>query len=120
MTPKMTAGRRLQADLDALLERAREELREPDLSWDEREQDIISRAAATADRAESLRSLFTTEQDGENRPAVLVKISAEIRSCDRQVVDLVSRVNPDVGPAPSERHVRAAKSRWDRRGLRSV
>lgn len=119
MTPKLTAGRRLQAELDELLKRAREALGEPGLTWDEREQDVIARAAATADRAEALRSLFGDEQDGQNRPTALVKISAEIRACDRQVVDLVAKVNPDVGPAPSERHVRAARSRWDRK-LRRV
>jgi hypothetical protein len=120
LTPKLTAGRRLRADLDAMLDRARDELREPGLSWDEREQDIISRAAAAADRADDLRAAFDAELSGENRATVLCKLSAEVRACDRAVVDLVAKVNPDVGSAPSERHVRAAKSRWDRRFLRSV
>jgi hypothetical protein len=115
----MTAGRRLRADLDALLERAREDLGEPNLNWDERELDVIARAAETADRADDLRAAFTAELAGDNRAAVLCKISAEVRACDKSVVDLVAKVNPGVGPASSERHVRAAKSRWDRR-LRTV
>ena len=41
MTPKLTAGRRLRADLDAMLARARHELGEPDLTWDERELDAL-------------------------------------------------------------------------------
>jgi hypothetical protein len=119
MTPKMTAGRRLREDMTAMLERAAEELGEPNLKWDEREREVIERAAAAADAAEALRKLFATEQGGENRYAVLVKLSAEARACDRQVVDLLTRVNPAEGQAKSERHVRAAKARYDIR-LRSV
>lgn len=112
MTPKMTAGRRLRTGLDAMLQRAREDLGEPELQWDERELDVIGRAVETADRAEELLALFDAEQAGENRPAVLVKISAEVRACDKAVSDLVAKVNPGVGPAKSERHQRAAHARW--------
>lgn len=112
MTPKMTAGRRLRMRLDDMLERAREELGEPGLQWDERELDAIERAAATADCSEELRALFDAEQDDQNRAAVLCKISAEIRACDKAVSDLVARVNPGVGVAKSERHQRAANARW--------
>jgi len=120
MTPKLTAGRRLRADLDAMLARARHELGEPDLTWDERELDVIGRASAAADRADALRAAFDAELEGQGRTPVLCKISAEVRACDKAVVDLVARVNPAPGPAPSERHVRAARPRWDRRLLRGV
>lgn len=112
MTPKLTAGRRLRAEVDAMLDRARVELGEPDLSWDERESDALTRACATADRVEVLQRAFDAEVGGEGRPAVLAKISAEMRALDRQVVDLVAKLNPGVGPAKSERHQRAAQSRW--------
>ncbi|WP_147378884.1 hypothetical protein [Mycobacteroides abscessus] len=119
MTPKMTAGRRLRSDMDSLLARARSECGQPALQWDEREQDALTRACATADRAEILRELFDTEQSGDCRATVLAKISAEVRALDRQVQDLLAKLNPGVGPAKSERHQRAAGARWDSR-LRSV
>ncbi|MDT5101291.1 MAG: hypothetical protein QOC76_5028 [Mycobacterium sp.] len=43
-----------------------------------------------------------------------VKLAAEIRLCEKHVVDLLARVNPEPGQAKSDRHVRAARSRWDR------
>lgn len=112
MTPKLTAGRRLAAEMDACLGRAREELGEPGLVWDERESDALARACATADRCEVLVKVFDAEHGGECRPAVLAKLSGEIRALDRQVVDLLGRLNPGVGAAKSERHQRAAGARW--------
>ena len=94
MTPKLTPGRRLRAEMNAALERARVEAAEPNLQWDERESDVLDRACATADRAEALRAVFDIEQAGDCRPAVLAKVSAEIRALDRQVVDLLGRLNP--------------------------
>jgi len=76
----------------------------------------IERAHGIADRAEVLRVRFDAEEAGDAQPAVLVKLSAELRLLDRQVVDLVARVNPGIGAAKSARHQRAAHSRWDRRG----
>lgn len=114
MTVKKTAGVRLRADLDAALARAGKEVGRP-LEWDEKELLTLVTAGKVADRAEVLRGMFADEQAGQARPTVLVKISAELRMCDRQVVDLVARINPGVGVAKSERHVRAARARWDRR-----
>lgn len=117
MTPRKTAGRRLREEMDAALERARVELREPGLQWDEREADALARACVTADRVETLQQAFDTELSGDARPAVLAKLSSELRALDRQVVDLLGRLNPGVGAAKSERHQRAAGARW---ALRSV
>lgn len=100
-----------------MLQRARDAVREPELQWDEREADALTRACATADRVETLQRAFDAEQDGEARPAVLAKLSSELRALDRQVVDLLGRLNPGVGLAKSERHQRAAGARW---ALRSV
>jgi len=112
MTVRKTAGVRLRAGLDAALARAGKELGRT-LEWDERELLTLGTAAQVADRAEVLREMFADEQAGKARPTILVKISAELRMCDRQVVDLVTRINPGVGVAKSERHVRAARHRWD-------
>lgn len=117
MTPRKTAGRRLREEMDSALERARVELGEPGLQWDEREADALTRACGTAERAESLQAVFDAEQAGDASPAVLAKVSAELRALDRQVVDLLGRLNPGVGAAKSERHQRAASARW---ALRSV
>lgn len=117
MTPKLTAGGRLKSAMNAALLRAREEMGQPSLEFDERERDILARAYDTADRAEALQEVFDSEQAGEGRPAVLAKVSGEIRALDRQVVDLVARVNLDVGPVKSERHQRAAQHRWSMRSV---
>ena len=48
----------------------------------------------------------------EPRPTALVKLSAEIRLCEKQAVDLTARVKLGLGAAKSPRHVRAAQARW--------
>lgn len=114
MTPKLTAGNRLRRDLDAALTAAGKELG-TQLEWDERELDAIGRAAATADRVEELREAFAAEQAGKARSGHLVRLSAEMRLLDRLVTDLLARLSLGVGPAKSQRHVRAARSRWERK-----
>lgn len=109
------AGARLRFDLDRALDRAGREIGQ-NLEWSEQESLVIDRAAAAADRGAVLAKLWKRELAGAADPAVLVKLSAELRACERAVVDLVARVNPGVGPAKSERHVRAARSRWSRGG----
>lgn len=108
-----SAGQRLRADLEAAKARASKE-QGAALVWTEFEADVIDRAASTADRAAQMRAAFAAELAGEAQPTVLAKLSAELRALDRLVVDLAAKVNPGLGPAKSERHVRAARSRWDR------
>ena len=120
MVRKVPAGRRLRTEMNAALERARVEAAEPNLQWDEREADALERACGTADRAEVLRAMFEAEQGADCRPALLAKVSAEIRALDRQVVDLLAMLNPGVGQARSERHQRAANYRWASKQLRSI
>ncbi|OBG76254.1 MULTISPECIES: hypothetical protein [unclassified Mycobacterium] len=98
------------------MEHAREELREPFLELTERELEAVDRACASADRAEELRWVYDEELVGERRPSILTKLSSEIRLCDRQVVDLVSRVQFGVGQAKSARHAYSANQRWHRDG----
>ncbi|SUA02954.1 Uncharacterised protein [Mycolicibacterium fortuitum] len=107
------AGRRLRWDMDQAQAEAGRETGQI-LEWSEHEQQIIDRAATAADRSEQLGRLWKQELAGEARASVLVKIAAEQRAQDRAVIDLISRVNPGVGVARSERHTRAARSRWDR------
>jgi len=64
----------------------------------EQESQIIERAAAAADREDVLRRLWKREIASECSTAVLVKLSAELRACEKAVVDLVARVNLGVGP----------------------
>jgi hypothetical protein len=109
----MTAGDQLRADMARALEHAAREAGRV-LEFDEREARTITAAAAAADRGEQLRALWDAELAGRTRPSVAVKLAAEIRLCEKHVVDLLARVNPGPGQVKSDRHVRAARSRWDR------
>jgi hypothetical protein len=109
----MTAGDQLRDDMARALAHAVRDAGRP-LEFDERETRTIDSAAAAADRGEQLAALWTAELTGEARVSVAVKIAAEIRLCEKHVADLLARVNPGPGQAKSERHVRAARSRWDR------
>jgi hypothetical protein len=109
------AGARLRFDLDQVLDRASREIGQK-LEWSEQELLVIDRAAAAADREAVLGRLWKKELTGDASPTVLVKLSAEMRACERAVIDLVARVNPGIGPAKSDRHQRAAQSRWGRGG----
>ncbi|WP_245008686.1 hypothetical protein [Mycolicibacterium farcinogenes] len=107
------AGRRLRWDMDQARAEASRELNTK-LEWSEHEQQIIDRAVTAADRSEALGRLWKQELDGGASASVLVKIAAEQRAQDRAVIDLISRVNPGLGTAKSERHARAAQPRWGR------
>jgi hypothetical protein len=82
------------------------------LEWTEQELVALESACSTADRAEVIQAVFDTERAGEARASLLVKLSAEKRSLDRQVVDLLAKVNPGLGGAVSERHQKASRARW--------
>lgn len=109
------SGDRLRADMANLLEAAGRELGQT-LEFDEREADILGRACAAADRADVVQALFDAEQAGDASAPLLLKMSAELRMLDRQVVDLVARLEPGPGVARSNRHVRAARARWSGAG----
>ncbi|MBP1054420.1 hypothetical protein J6397_30185 [Rhodococcus qingshengii] len=104
---KISAGQRIVETMNATLQKG--------LEWTELELFALDRAASAADRAERVQKLLDTEINGEARPAVVVKLSAELRLLERQVVDMVAKLNPSgVGSAKSPRHVHAAKTRWKR------
>lgn len=116
MTPKLTAGRRLRAAMDAALKRAADEMGPgQSLEWDETEEMMLSRAASAADRAEQLRTAYADELANQTRSTALTRLSAEIRALDKQTVDLIRSVHVGVGAPKSAQHQQAARSRWDRR-----
>lgn len=90
MTAKLTAGRRLRRDLDAALREVGEE-RGLTLVWTVREVAWISLACSAADRAEALQRLWDAAQ-GEGKAGGLVRLSGELRQLERQVADLVGRL----------------------------
>jgi hypothetical protein len=54
---------------------------------------------ASADRAEEMSALYRAElvRKPEPRPTALVKLSAEIRPCEKQAVDFTARVKLGLG-----------------------
>jgi hypothetical protein len=105
----VSAGVKLRREMEAALRRG-----SPDqsLEWTEQESVALVAACSTADRAEVIQAAFDAERSGDARAALLVKLSAEKRALDRQVVDLLAKVNPGLGPGVSERHQKASRARW--------
>lgn len=112
----LSAGQRLRRDMDELLAAASESLEcfgDDALEWSEQEAVALDAACAAADRSEALGRMFRTEQRKKDRHVtILVKLSAEQRSLDRQVVDLLAKINPGEGEAVSKRHQDAARARY--------
>lgn len=113
--PRTAAGKRLVDSMNAALARTSTEAGQA-LVWSEQEEAALERAGETVDRAEQVRKLLASALKSEDpNPSVVVKLSAELRMLDKLTVDLLGNLNPDgEGPAKSARHVRAARSRWDR------
>ena len=102
----------MRAKLNAELRHA-EQQEGRSLEWTGREVLVIEAAMAAADRAEELQRLWRRElARAEPRPSTLTKLAAEARLSERAAVDLAHRVNPGLGQAKSERHVRAGRARW--------
>jgi hypothetical protein len=106
----VTAGEALRARWDAALFDY-----DASLSWDEAECHHLEAAARAADRIELLQKQLDAEAAGENRPTVLVKISAELRALDRAVGDHLGRVTIGEGAGKSPQHQAAANARWTAR-----
>lgn len=106
-----SAGQRLRADLDAALAAAGRESGRV-LEFSEVELAFMGWAADAVDRAVELGEVYDAELAGDRRPSILVKLSGEIRACNRAAADLVSRVEFGVGKAKSPAHVRAGQARW--------
>ncbi|MCU1698260.1 MAG: hypothetical protein JWR34_4323 [Mycobacterium sp.] len=114
MTKPKTAGAKLRSDLNAALARAARDQGLAALEFSEVERALIAAAVTQADWIETLKALRATELAGDAAPTTLVKLSSEIRACERQVFDLIGRVNFGEGVAKSAHHQRAAHARWNR------
>lgn len=91
----------------------------PGMEFDEYETEALDRACAAADRAEQLQAVYDAELSGEARPTMLSRLSAELRHCERQSVQMLERVRLSEEPPKSARHQRAAQTRWDRHRKRN-
>lgn len=107
----MTAGEALRATMDAALANASKDDGK-DYEWGEHELHHLAAASRAANRVETLQRALDTATAGGD-PALVVKISAEMRACDKAVGDHLAKVVVGEGLAKSERHQRAANSRWD-------
>jgi hypothetical protein len=110
MTRPKTAGAKLRTDLDTALRRAAQEQGLAALEFSEIERGLIVAAVDQADWIEKLKVMRAAELAGDAAPTTLVKLSAEIRLCERQMFELVGRVNFGVGVAKSPHHQRAARA----------
>lgn len=84
--------------------------------WTEAELEYIALAGRAADRAAQIQGILDAELSCDApRAAVVARLSAELRLLERQQATLIAMLNPTgVGAAKSERHQRAALSRWNR------
>lgn len=100
----MSAGDDLRAAVDSTLRKG--------FRWDARERLILDRACAAADRAEGLQASW---DDAD--ASLKVRLSAELRALEKQIAELIFRLNPQATGAPkSDRHQRAANTRWGNHG----
>ena len=114
---RMTAGRRLRRTWDAALRAEATRLRQP-LEWTELELRVLAAAESAEHRREQLQACLDAELAGERSPAVLTKLSAEVRLTEKAVLEHLSRLSlaADGGSAAkSPRHARAAEHRWAKR-----
>jgi hypothetical protein len=110
---KTPVGQQLLADMDAALARSSRDLGTA-LEFSEIEHHTLALAAAAADRCEELRRLWVIELNRpEPRATSAANLAGELRLTEKAVIDLLVRVNLDTGPAKSDRHQRAARSRWN-------
>lgn len=111
MTGDRSAGAKLRAKMDAALVATGIAGAE----FTELETEAIDAACAAADRAEQLQKVYDAELAGQSRPTTLARLSAEIRHCERQSLQMLERVQLMPEPVKSARHQRAANARWSRR-----
>jgi hypothetical protein len=108
-----TAGQRLRETFDQALDRVSQRLGKR-MAWDEHELEALSAAASAANRRDELQQVYRDQLAGDGGPAILVKLSAEMRMLDKAVADHLGRVRIGPGVAKSERHQRAVNARWNR------
>ena len=96
MKPSTALRRRMDAELAAGME------------WTGAELELLDAAGRAADRRGELQALWA----GAEEATVKVRLSAEIRMLDKEIRECLARLAPSGEPVKSERHTRAARSRW--------
>jgi hypothetical protein len=82
--------------------------------FDEYELEALDAACAAADRGEQLQAVYDDAlASGAAKETTLVRLSAEIRHCERQSVQMLERVRLTPEAPKSVRHQRAVQRRWD-------
>ena len=100
----LSAGQRLRRDLNSALKRAARDADVPSLEFTEIERHLIDIAVGLADFAEVLR----VRRDAAESDSAITRLSAELRHCQRDMIDTLARLDLDlVGKAPQ--HQRAAQ-----------
>ena len=115
MGRKLTAGQQLRKRVEAELAAEAERVGHR-LEFDAKELECLRLAVSAEDRREYLLGVLAEAQEAGDVPLLAVKISAEVRALDRQIVDLLGRISYQIGTGKSVRHQRAAAARWDRSG----
>jgi hypothetical protein len=111
----MSAGQKLRRSLDMELRKAGQ-LQNVVLVWRPAERVALDAACKAADMAQLLAARLDAvaagDADGAVDDPLLLKLSAELRQQRRAVADMVARLEFGPDRVKSERHVRAARSRW--------
>jgi hypothetical protein len=110
-----SAGAKLRAKMNAALKATNV----PGAEFTEMETEALDAACAAADRAEQLQRVYDAELSDQARPTTLARLSAEIRHCERQSLQMLERVQLEPEKPKSARHQRAVRARWDRRDRRN-
>ena len=80
--------------------------------WDEREQVVLRMLGDAIDRKETLKRQFADA----DKPSTAAKISAELRQLERTISEQLGRLDLEgAGEVKSQRHQKAARTRWDRK-----
>jgi hypothetical protein len=109
-----SAGVRLRANLDKALARAARDQGLAGLEFSEIEKGLIESACDMSDWVRLLKQMRNAELAGQARPTTLIRLSAEVRHCERQVHDFIAKLNFGLGAAKSPQHQRAGQARWNR------
>jgi len=111
-----TAGQKLRAKMN----RALRDSGIVGAEFDEYELEALDAACAAADRAEQLQRVYDDALASETaKETTLIRLSAEIRHCERQALQMLERVRLTPEPPKSARHQRAANARWGRQRKRN-
>lgn len=81
------------------------------LEWSATEQVLIDQILDGIDRKSDLAVAYAAAAD---EPKLRIKLSVEMRLLEQAVARLLKMVSTEPAPQKSQKHVRAARARWDR------